>query len=191
MIDKPYYDAAVHDDRLIDGRNDPVTNSPLPHARTGKIVCFTGHREIPQTELARLLQLLDNTVEQQIQSGAALFRTGGAIGFDTYAALSVLKLRRKYPHVALELVLPCPTQTKGWSDNDTRLYRQILEQADRYRYLSTSYYNGVMQMRNLTLVEGADVCISYLRTSHGGGAAFTAATALRNGLELINLQDFL
>ena len=157
----------------------------------GKSVCFTGHREIPQSDLRALLTLLDKTVEQQIQAGADLFRTGGAIGFDTYAALSVLKLKHRYPHVMLELVLPCPSQTKGWSDTDTLLYRQILEQADRHRYIATSYYAGVMQMRNLALVKDADVCIAYLRTSHGGGAAFTAATALRQGLELINLQDYL
>ena len=157
----------------------------------GKTVCFTGHREIPERDLEKLLRRLDDTVEKQIQSGAELFRTGGAIGFDTYAALSVLKMRNRYPHVALELVLPCPSQTKGWSENDTRLYQQILAQADRHRYLSNGYFNGVMQMRNLALVEGADVCIAYLCNSHGGGAAFTAATALRKGLELINLQDFL
>ena len=157
----------------------------------GKIVCFTGHREIPTGERDALLQLLDDAVERQIQSGADRFRAGGAMGFDTYAALCILKKRRRYPHIALELVLPCPTQTKGWSDADIRLYEQILRDADRYRYISTGYYNGVMQMRNLALIEGADVCIAYLRSSHGGGAAFTAACALRHGLDLINLQDFL
>ena len=156
-----------------------------------RTVCFTGHREIPTQDLEKLLTVLDSTVEAQIQNGATLFRTGGALGFDTYAALSVLKLRRTYPNIALELVLPCPTQTRGWSNADTRLYQQILEQADSHRYLSTGYYNGVMQMRNLALLDGSDVCIAYLRNSHGGGAAFTAAAALRRGLELINLQDFL
>ena len=167
-------------------------------AEMGKIVCFTGHREIPTEDLEQLLRQLDDTVgqlddtvEQQIQTGATLFRTGGAIGFDTYAALSVLRLRRTYPQIALELVLPCPTQTKGWSADDVQLYQQILAQADRHRYLSNGYFNGIMQMRNLALVEGSDVCIAYLRNSHGGGAAFTAAAALRKGLELINLQDFL
>ena len=157
----------------------------------GKTVCFTGHRDIPTDALERLLPLLNATVEAQIQAGATLFRTGGAIGFDTHAARSVLRLRQRYPHVALELVLPCPTQTRGWSEEDIRLYRQILQEADHHRYISTGYFNGVMQMRNLALVEGADVCIAYLRNSHGGGAAFTAAAALRQGLELINLQDYL
>ena len=156
-----------------------------------KTVCFTGHREIPKQELSTLLTLLDQAVERQIMAGASVFRAGGAIGFDTYAALSVLKLRQKHPHIMLELLLPCPDQTRGWSDGDLRRYQQILKQADRCRYLSTGYYPGVMQMRNLALVEGADVCIAYLRNSHGGGAAFTAAAALQRGLELINLQDFL
>jgi hypothetical protein len=66
-----------------------------------------------------------------------------------------------------------------------------MERADIYRYVSQSYYTGVLQMRNRSLVEGADVCVAYLRTSNGGGAAYTAAYALKQGLKLINLQDLL
>ena len=157
----------------------------------GKTVCFTGHREIPQEIFPKLTALLNNVIEQQIQNGADTFRTGGALGFDTHAALSVLSLRRKYPQIRLELLLPCPTQTRGWTPEDIQLYDQIIAQADSHRYVSTGYFSGVLQMRNIALVRDADVCIAYLRNSHGGGTAFTAALALRNGLELINLQDLL
>lgn len=154
-----------------------------------KLVCFTGHRHIPDAEYDALKDLLYKTLEEQIENGATVFRTGGALGFDTLAALTVLLLRRKYPHIQLELLLPCPTQTKGWKKNDVLLYEQILEQADFHRYISTFYFNGVLQMRNRALVEGADVCIAYLTESHGGGTAFTASLALKSGLELINLAD--
>ena len=154
-------------------------------------VCFTGHRSIPGKDYARLYDLLQQTVEQLIRDGASIFRTGGALGFDTMAALCILNLRRQYPHIRLELILPCPTQTEQWQESDVLLYEQIMERADIYRYVSQSYYTGVLQMRNRSLVEGADVCVAYLRTSHGGGAAYTAAYALKQGLELINLQDLL
>ncbi|MBQ9131762.1 MAG: DUF1273 domain-containing protein, partial [Clostridia bacterium] len=71
------------------------------------------------------------------------------------------------------------------------LYQQILEQADSYRYVSTSYFAGVLQLRNRALVEGADVCIAYQHSSHGGGTAFTSAQAIRQGLEYINLGETL
>lgn len=156
-----------------------------------KTVCFTGHRHIPEQDYPQLEEALAEVIEKQIQNGAVVFRTGGAVGFDTLAALCVLSMRKKYPHIRLELILPCPTQTRGWAEKDIRLYEQILLQADAHRYISQSYYAGVLQMRNRALVEGADVCIAYLRNSHGGGTAFTASLALKNGLEFINMEDTL
>lgn len=156
-----------------------------------KTVCFTGHRQIPDSDYTRLSALLCNTIEELIKEGTEIFRTGGAIGFDTLAALNILLLRHTHPHIRLELILPCPTQTRGWAPNDIILYEQILKQADSHRYISQKYWNGVLQLRNRALVEGADACVAYLQNSHGGGAAFTAALALQKGLKLINLHDLL
>ena len=156
-----------------------------------KTCCFTGHRRIPGDIAVALTRSLDQKLEALANEGYTEFRTGGARGFDTLAALSVLSLRRKYPQIRLELILPCPTQTHGWSENDVRLYEQIKAQADACRYVSQHYYAGVLQMRNRALVEGADACIAYLCTSHGGGTAFTASLALKKGLEFINISDHL
>ncbi len=155
-----------------------------------KTVCFTGHRQIDSRAYRQLFAVLLREVEQQIKSGATVFRAGGALGFDTLAAQAVLKLRRKYPEIRLELILPCPSQADAWAREDRRLYEQIRSKADAVRYTSNEYYTGVLQTRNHQLVEGADVCISYLTHSHGG-TAFTCALALRQGLEWINLADFL
>ena len=157
----------------------------------GLTVCFTGHRQIPEEEYQPLFDALQGVVKQKIQEGATVFRTGGAMGFDTMAALAVLSLRKHFPEIRLELILPCPTQTRGWSPSDEVLYEQIKAQADSFRYVSTGYYQGVLQQRNRALVEGADICIAYLKSSHGGGTAYTAALALKNQLELINLADIL
>jgi uncharacterized phage-like protein YoqJ len=154
-----------------------------------RTVCFTGHRQIPDEDYEALKDLLCRELEIQIQNGATHFRTGGALGFDTLAALTVLLLKKRYPQIRLELILPCPTQTKGWKSSDALLYEQILAQADSHRYVSQAYFAGVLQMRNRALVEGADVCIAYLCNSHGGGTAFTASLALKKGLEFINLSE--
>ena len=60
-----------------------------------KIVCFTGHRTIPQTERAELKRRLRQETVRQIEGGATVFRAGGALGFDTMAAQTVLELREK------------------------------------------------------------------------------------------------
>ena len=154
-----------------------------------KTICFTGHRHIPDEDYDALKELLYCELEKQIQNGATRFRTGGALGFDTLAALTVLLLKRRHPQIQLELILPCPTQTQGWKQSDVLLYEQILEQADRHRYVSQFYFAGVLQMRNRALVEGADGCIAYLCNSQGGGTAFTASLALKKGLEFVNLSE--
>ncbi len=153
------------------------------------VVCFTGHRTVPDAHYPVLASLLKREILTRIQAGATVFRTGGAIGFDTLAALTVLSLQEEHPSIRLELILPCPTQTRGWRADDRALYEQILGRADAVRYLSTDYYEGVLQMRNRALVEGADICIAYLRSSHGGGTAYTYALALKNRLETVNLFE--
>ncbi len=154
-----------------------------------KTVCFTGHRHIDAAERGDVCNALREEIEKRIRAGAEIFRTGGAVGFDTLAALTVLEAKEQHPHVRLELILPCPDQSQRWAAPDVAVYNRILRHADACRYVSPIYYNGVMQERNRALVDGSELCIAYLRTSHGGGSAYTAAYAIRSGLEFVNLAD--
>ncbi len=154
-----------------------------------KTVCFTGHREISDAIHRILAKKLHLAVESQILSGATTFRTGGALGFDTMAALCVLSMKSKHPHIRLELFLPYPEQAEHWSKNTRTIYEQILQRADEHRYICPHYFHGALQIRNRALVAGADVCIAYLESSQDGGTAYTSALALQNGLEWINLYD--
>lgn len=155
----------------------------------GRTVCFTGHRSIESEDKKRLQRVLEREIQRQIETGAIHFRTGGAVGFDTMAALAVLNARRKHQAIRLELILPCRNQAERWSYSDIAVYQKILKQADSVIYISDSYFDGVMQQRNRALVDGADTCIAYLRSSRGGGSAYTAAYALRSELDFVNLAD--
>ena len=154
-----------------------------------KIVCFTGHRRIPHEDRARLIRALNAEVARQIEAGATVFRAGGALGFDTLAAITVLRHKKENPHIKLELILPCPSQADGWQQEDKILYQQILSLADSHLYVSRDYYNGVLHLRNRRLVEGADVCVAYLTRSTGSGSAYTSMLAIQSGLEFVNLGD--
>ena len=156
-----------------------------------KTVCFTGHRTIPESDFVRLNQILQEQIQKQIELGAVIFRAGGAQGFDTMAALAVLSQKLRHPQIRLHLILPCPTQTKGWDNNDVTLYKQIAARADAVKYVSPHYFKGVLQLRNRQLVEDSDACIAYLRASGGGGTGYTSALAIKQGLEYINLQELL
>ena len=84
--------------------------------------CFTGHREIPLLQLLPLKEKLRRTIISSIEEGYRFFGAGGALGFDTLAAKTVLDLKKVYPDIKLILVLPCLNQTRGWKE---KRYRDI------------------------------------------------------------------
>jgi len=149
--------------------------------------CFSGHRKINMP--VKILQLrLKTIIEKLIAEGVIYYGSGGALGFDTIASLTVIKLRQKYPQIKLILVLPCKEQTKGWNNNDIEIYNYILNQADKVVYTSENYYPGCMHKRNRHLVDNSSHCICYLERN-SGGTAYTVNYAKNNGLTIYNVSD--
>lgn len=148
--------------------------------------CFTGHRRISNDEVKEVKTRLKHTISAAIDQGYLYFGAGGALGFDTLAALTVLELKKKYPYIKLILVLPCINQTKGWSKKDVEVYEQIKSRCDKYVYTSENYFNGCMQKRNRHLVDNSSLCVCYL-TENRGGTVYTVNYARQKGLKVINL----
>jgi uncharacterized phage-like protein YoqJ len=151
-----------------------------------KTVCFTGHRYISPSEKKKIEPWLEALLEKLIGEGYLYFGAGGAIGFDTLAAKTVLRLRKKHPDIKLILVLPCKSQIMGWKMKDIIVYERIKKQADKVVYTSESYDTGCMFKRNRHLVDHSSVCICYL-VAASGGTAYTVEYATQNGLRVINL----
>lgn len=158
--------------------------------KTVKHVCFTGHRSIDPNIAPKLTQVLERVLSLLIENGATHFYAGGALGFDTIAALAVIKLRKRYPHIKLCLILPCKTQSKLWSDRDKYVYQIILRAADSIEYVHETYTSSCMHERNRRLVDSAELCVAYCE-HNGGGTAYTVAYALKNQKELINTADII
>jgi len=152
------------------------------------VACFTGHRDLPVGQTEEIRTRLYETVERLIGAGVREFRAGGALGFDTLAAATVLELKEKYPEITLVLILPCRDQDKGWSAENKERYDQIKARADEVSVLSEHYYRGCMFVRNRALVNGSDYCIAYL-TSNAGGTAMTVNYAKKQNLQIINLGE--
>ena len=167
--------------------NDGVTESEVESVQE-RTVCFTGHRQISAQHMMALPVLLKAEIARQAERGAVHFRAGGAIGFDTLAALCVLEQKKQYPHIKLDLLLPCRDQDAAWSEQDRSAYRFVLQHADSVVYVRECYSEGCMLERDRRLVQGSDVCIAFL-TKSKGGTAYTAAQALKGGLEFVNLFD--
>lgn len=157
-----------------------------------KICCFTGHRYIRPDHMERLYSLLDETIETLYRKeGVRVFRAGGAIGFDTVAALRVLYQKSRGLDITLELWLPCKNQTEKWPRAAILDYEFILRRADVVRYTAEQYHRFCMLDRDRALVDGSQFCISYLLENRGG-TAYTVSYALKKGLSLINLgEEFL
>ena len=150
-----------------------------------KTACFTGHRKIPQEQYGDIAQRVKKAIVYSIENGYCFFGAGGALGFDTLAAQTVLGLKKQYPQIKLILVLPCRNQTKGWRTEDIREYERIKSLADKVVYTSDEYYNGCMLKRNRHLIDNSSLCICYLTEPHGG-TAYTVRYAKENGLKIIN-----
>ncbi|MBQ9347664.1 MAG: DUF1273 family protein [Oscillibacter sp.] len=149
--------------------------------------CFTGHRNIAHGILPALTVELDRTIRTLIADGIQRFETGGARGFDTLAAETVLRLRREFPHIRLILVLPCKNQTRGWRADDVRRYEAVMEQADQVIYTGDEYTTECMRRRNRCLVDHSGVCAAYC-TRAFGGTAYTVDYAQRQGVRVVLLE---
>ena len=150
--------------------------------------CFTGHRVIPSGEKETIRNLLETAIEKAIQDGYRFFGAGGALGFDTLAAQTVLTLKQQYPHIRLILVLPCINQANGWKQADIDEYERIKSLADKVVYTSTEYTYGCMHKRNRHLVDNSSLCICYL-TKVSGGTAYTVRYAESKKISVFNLAD--
>ena len=150
--------------------------------------CFTGHRKIPTPDMPRLKLALEKAIIKKIEEGVLYFGAGGALGFDTLAAQTVIDLRGTYPDIKLILVLPCPDQDKFWSEQERAIYADIKEKADKITYVEPSYTRYCMHKRNRHLVDNSAHCICYLREPVGG-TAYTVSYATKKGLDIINLAN--
>lgn len=148
--------------------------------------CFTGHRELPVWGRKQLAAKLEATITGLIDRNIIFYGAGGARGWDTLAAQTVLKLKPSYPSIKLILVLPCLTQTRGWRPEDIAEYERIKTQADKVVYIAQQYTRGCMFKRNRHLVDNSSVCVCYLNRE-SGGTAYTVDYAEKQGLEIINL----
>ena len=122
----------------------------------------------------------------EIKDGYIYFGAGGALGFDTLAAQTVLELRKQYAQIRLILVLPCLSQTIYWREQDISEYERIKRCADKVVYTSQEYTRDCMYKRNRHLVDNSGLCICYFN-EETGGTAYTVNYAKAQGLRIISL----
>lgn len=159
-----------------------------PTAKLG--CCFTGHRDLPADRLDDIIRATRaRIVECYEERGIVDFYAGGALGFDTIAAETVISLRddEGLP-IKLHLLLPCPEQSKRWSEADKHRYGETIRRSNTTRFTSDHYTRFCMHVRNRALVDSSLFCIAYLEKA-SGGTAYTVDYAKKRGVEVANIAS--
>ena len=151
---------------------------------------FTGHRVIKGTHETKLADLIARAINYAYGRGCRDFYSGGAIGFDTYAAREVLRFRASHPDVRLVMLLPCVDQDARWSYAQRREYRRMLGDADEISYVSEKYTDTCIKERNYRLVRECDILIAYM-SNERSGTGQTVSMAKKLGREIYNLYPTL
>ena len=142
----------------------------------GKICCFTGHRPHkipwladPHHPICQILrQVLREKILHKIDQGYDYFISGMALGCDLLCAEVVLSLRSDFPDIKLECALPCPQQTKFWTDEQRNIYQEILSESNYINIMSPNYSTACLHIRNNYMVKKSDSLIAIWDGSPGG-----------------------
>lgn len=137
-------------------------------------VTFIGHSDCYSVKY----QELENVIRRLIEDGATEFFSGGMGSFDWMAARAVYTLKKEYPHIQNNLVIPYLTfniQEKKYFDN-------IIYPEDFEKY----HFKAAIPARNRYMVDHAQIAVCYV-THDWGGAAKTYTRAIKKRLEVINL----
>jgi uncharacterized phage-like protein YoqJ len=148
------------------------------------ICCFTGLRpqKINFGEDSKMYYLIMQKCKKYIiqlieRYGVTHFISGMALGFDTWCAEEILKLKKLF-NITLECAIPCKEQDKYWNDTDKQRYRKISKTADTVNILQQYYSSNCMIKRNCYMVDKSLYIIA-LWDGQSGGTAYTIQYAMK------------
>jgi len=164
-----------------------------------KTCCFTGHR--PKTlpwghdesdlRCVAFKSKIKFTVENLIVAeGYKKFISGMAMGADMICAEIVLTLRNIYPYIKLECAVPNYAFTESWQPEEVRRYSSILTRADNIKMLNSSKVYSVrdLMLRNIYMVDSADIIVAVYIEGESGGTRNTIDYAISKGKEVLIIE---
>lgn len=123
------------------------------------------------------------TLKNIINMGYNCFGVGGAVGFDTIAALAILDLRKSYP-IKLISVLPYRHWYDKFNSYDKKIAIEIMQKSDKIVILADNYSPWVYSVRNRHLVQYADMLLAHCPTK-SGGTMDTVHKAIEKGIPIM------
>ena len=152
--------------------------------------CFTGHRNIRQSDEPVIRSKVKAQVVSLVEKGVNTFYVGGAVGFDMLAAELLIDLRDK-EKVDIKIIsaLPFPEWRENWSENEKKRQDYIMEKSDEVFYVAKEHSREAYLSRDRKMVDESEFCIAYC-TRRSGGTAYTIRYAIKKGLQVVNTADW-
>lgn len=157
-------------------------------------LCVTGHRPdgLPWKKQrdntgrrGDFLDELKSVIALCVENGFRHFISGGATGVDTDFAFAVIELKKKYPFITLEIAIPCPEQSRYWSEDEKLDYDELLRAADVTTVTNPYYTAYCMQKRNKYMVDNSDCVLCCYNGATEGGTYNTVRYAEKSGKRLL------
>ncbi len=174
-------------------RRRPTADPAHPASRVMRCA-FTGYR--PQKMPFGFNELdprcvdfkarLRESIEMLIWEGFSHFLSGGALGMDMYAAEIVLELRKTYPWIGLEMVIPYDSQADRWDEVYQTRYAVLLDAADIVTCTGHEFTKGALFRRNRYLVDNADLLLAAY-DGQPGGTQMTCEYARKIGVSVCKI----
>lgn len=148
---------------------------------------FTGHRFYDFSQREFIQERLTSAISEAYDHGIRNFISGFALGIDLMAAQLVQSLKCNLPGISLTVAIPFEGQAERYNIYDKRVYRRLLELADKVIVLSDCYYPRCFLDRDEFMVENASYLIAYYDGREKGGTYYTVKKARARGIPIINV----
>ena len=148
---------------------------------------FTGHRFYDFSQRVFIQERLTSAISEAYDHGIRNFISGFALGIDLMAAQLVQSLKCNLPGISLTAAIPFEGQAERYNIYDKRVYRRLLELADKVIVLSDCYYPRCFLDRDEFMVENASYLIAYYDGREKGGTYYTIKKARARGIPIINV----
>lgn len=148
---------------------------------------FTGHRFYDFSQRVFIQERLTSAISEAYDHGIRNFISGFALGIDLMAAQLVQSLKCNLPRISLTAAIPFKGQAERYNIYDKRVYRRLLELADKVIVLSDCYYPRCFLDRDEFMVENASYLIAYYDGREKGGTYYTVKKARARGIPIINV----
>lgn len=148
---------------------------------------FTGHRFYDFSQREFIQERLTSAISEAYDHGIRNFISGFALGIDLMAAQLVQSLKCNLPGISLTAAIPFEGQAERYNIYDKRVYRRLLELADKVIVLSDCYYPRCFLDRDEFMVENASYLIAYYDGREKGGTYYTVKKARERGIPIINV----